>query len=123
MLTEAHTILPAADIQRFRGFYHDKLGMDPVEEHDEMLVYRNGTTEFEVYETDNAGTARNTQMVWMTDDLEAEMRRLRDAGVQFDDFDIPGMRTENGVVTTDEMKSAWFRDSEGNILCVTQMLR
>ncbi len=123
MLTEAHTILPAADLNRFRGFYHDKLGMDPAEEHDEMLVYRTGTSEFEVYETTNAGTAQNTQMVWMTDDLDAEMQRLRDAGVEFEDFEIPGMKTENGVVTNDEMKSAWFRDSEGNILCITQMLR
>jgi catechol 2,3-dioxygenase-like lactoylglutathione lyase family enzyme len=123
MLTETHTILPAADLKRFRGYYHDKLGMDPVEEHDDMLVYRTGTSEFEVYETANAGTAQNTQMVWMTDDLDAEMRRMHDAGVEFDDFDIPGMTTEGGVATSDDMRSAWFHDSEGNILCITEMTR
>jgi catechol 2,3-dioxygenase-like lactoylglutathione lyase family enzyme len=123
MLTEVHTILPAADLKRFRGYYHDKLGMDPVEEHDDMLVYRSGATEFEVYETEHAGTAQNTQMVWMTDDLDADMRRMHDSGVEFDEFDIPGMKTEHGVVTTPEMKSAWFHDSEGNILCITEMTR
>jgi catechol 2,3-dioxygenase-like lactoylglutathione lyase family enzyme len=123
MLTQAHPILPAADLSRFRGYYHDRLGLDPAEEHDGMLVYRQGSSEFEVYETDNAGTAKNTQMVWMTDDLDAEMRRLREAGIEFEEFDIPGMKTENGVVSTDEMRAAWFRDSEGNILCITQDLR
>jgi catechol 2,3-dioxygenase-like lactoylglutathione lyase family enzyme len=123
MLTETHTVLPAADLNRFRGFFHDKLGLDPSEEHDGMLVYGSGPSSFEVYETENAGTAKNTQMVWMTEDLDAEMKRLRDAGVTFDDFEIPGMKTENGVVTTPEMKSAWFHDSEGNILCVTEMTR
>ena len=120
MLTEAHTILPAADLRRFRGYYHDTLGLDPSEEHDGMLVYGAGPAAFEVYETENVGTARNTQMVWTTDDLDAEMQRLRAAGVVFEEFEIPGMRTEGGVVETDEARSAWFRDSEGNILCVSQ---
>ena len=123
MLTQVHPVLPAADLDRLRGFYHDKLGLDPSEEHDGMLVYQSSGGSFDVYETENAGTAKNTQMVWMTDDLDAEMRRLRDTGVEFEEFEIPGMKTENGVVTTDEMKSAWFRDSEGNILCITQDLR
>ncbi len=120
MLTEAHTILPAADLGRFRGFYHDTLGLDPSEEHDGMLVYDNGRSAFEVYETENVGSAKNTQMVWMTDDLDGEMARLRSAGVVFEEFEIPGMRTENGVVETEDMRSAWFRDSEGNILCITE---
>jgi len=122
MFTEAHTVLPAADLGRARGFYHDKLGMDPSGEHDGMLTYSAGPTTFEVYETENAGTAKNTQMVWMVDDLDAEMGRLRGAGIEFEDFDIPGMKTEKGVASTDEMRSAWFRDSEGNILCLTQAL-
>jgi catechol 2,3-dioxygenase-like lactoylglutathione lyase family enzyme len=122
MLTESHTILHAADLNRFRGYYHDKLGLDPSEEHDGMLVYGSGTSAFEVYETENAGTAKNTQMEWRTDDLDAEMRRMRDAGIVFEEFEIPGMKTENGVVTGDGMKTAWFRDSEGNILAITQAM-
>ncbi|MGN6744170.1 MAG: VOC family protein [Amnibacterium sp.] len=120
MFTEAHTILPAADLRRARGFYHDKLGLDPAEDHDDMLVYTSGPSTFEFYETPNAGSAKNTQMAWMTDDLDAEMDRLKRAGVVFEEFEIPGMKTENGVVETDEMKSAWFRDSEGNIIAITQ---
>jgi catechol 2,3-dioxygenase-like lactoylglutathione lyase family enzyme len=120
MLTEAHTILPAADLGRFRGYYHDTLGLDPSEEHDGMLVYGAGPGAFEVYETENVGTAKNTQMVWTTDDLDAEMARMRSAGVVFEEFEIPGMQTNDGVVETAEMRSAWFRDSEGNILCIAE---
>ncbi|HEY8319671.1 MAG TPA: VOC family protein [Amnibacterium sp.] len=121
MFTEAHTILPAADLARARGYYHDTLGMDPSEQHDDgSLVYTNGATAFEIYETPNAGSAKNTQMVWMTDDLDAEMARLRGVGVVFEEFEIPGMKTDHGVVESDDMRSAWFRDSEGNILCITQ---
>ena len=123
MLKELHTVLPAADLQRARTFYHDKLELDPDEMHDGMLMYHapEGSA-FEIYETSNAGTAKNTQMVWMTDDLDAEMARLRKRGVVFEDYDIPGMKTENGVATMGDSKAAWFRDTEGNFLCISQTL-
>jgi catechol 2,3-dioxygenase-like lactoylglutathione lyase family enzyme len=120
MLTQGHTVLPAADLNRLRGFYHDKLGLDPAEERPGMLVYTVGGSSFEAYETENAGSAKNTQMGWMTDDLDAEMTRMRAAGIVFEEFDIPGMKTDGGVVENDGMRSAWFRDSEGNILCVSE---
>lgn len=122
MLTDLHPVLPAADLGRARTYYHDKLGFDPVEEHDGMLIYRAGGGQFELYETENAGTAQNTQMGWMTDDIDAEVAQLRDHGVVFEEYDFPGMKTVDGIVSSDEMKSAWFRDSEGNFICVTQRL-
>jgi catechol 2,3-dioxygenase-like lactoylglutathione lyase family enzyme len=122
MLKELHTVLPAADLQRARGFYHNALELDPDEEHKGSLVYHpSAGSEFEIYETSNAGTAKNTQMGWLTDDLDAEMARLRARGVVFEDYDVPGMKTVNGVATTDDGRAAWFRDTEGNFLCITQM--
>jgi hypothetical protein len=59
-------------------------------------------------------------MGWMTDDLDAEMRRLRDAGVEFLDFEAGDVKTENGVAENDEIRSAWFQDTEGNTVCITQ---
>lgn len=121
MLTHAHTVLPASDLSRARTYYHDKLGLDPAEEHDGMLTYRMGDSAFDVYETPNAGTAQNTQMCWETEDLAADMREMREHGVVFEEYDAPGMRTENGVATMDDgTMTAWFRDSEGNFLCLTQ---
>ncbi|HEY8911843.1 VOC family protein [Lacisediminihabitans sp.] len=123
MLKELHTVLPAADLQRAKTFYHDKLGMDPQDEVDGNLFYRAGAGSFDLYETSNAGTAKNTQMIWMTDDLDAEMASMRTHGIVFEDYDIPGMKTVNGVATTESMRSAWFRDSEGNFICISQMTR
>ena len=120
MLTQAHTVLPAADLSRVRGFYHDKLGMDPTEEREGTLVYGDGGARFEVYETENAGTAKNTQMGWVTEDLDGEMAKLRAAGVEFLEFELPFMKTEHGVVDDANGRAAWFKDSEGNILCLTE---
>jgi predicted enzyme related to lactoylglutathione lyase len=121
MLKALLPVLPAADLSRARAFYHDALEMDPDEIHEGTLLYRldSGAT-FEIYETENAGTAKNTQMCWATDDLDSEMARLRQHGVVFEDFEIPGMKTIDGVATTEEGKTAWFRDSEGNFICITQ---
>ncbi|MCU1584984.1 MAG: glyoxalase [Microbacteriaceae bacterium] len=121
MLKEIHTVLPAADLTRARAFYHDRLDLDPDEIHEGMLTYRlsSGAT-FDIYETENAGSAKNTQMCWVTDDLDTEMTRLRDHGVVFEEYDVPGLKTVNGVATDDMGRTAWFRDSEGNFICVAQ---
>ncbi|MDP3207713.1 MAG: VOC family protein [Rhodoglobus sp.] len=122
MMKETHTVLPAADINRARTYYHDKLGMDPDSELGSSLVFRPfpGST-FEIYETPNAGTAQNTQMCWITDDLEGELAAMRSNGVVFEEYDFPGMKTVDGIATVDDHRSAWFRDSEGNYICVSEV--
>lgn len=121
MMKEVHTVLPAFNLERARLFYRDRLGLEPDQVRGLTLVYRpfpGGA--FEIYETANAGTAQNTQMGWVTDDLAAEMARLRANGVTFEEYDHPDLRTVDGVVTGDGMLTAWFRDSEGNYLCVSE---
>lgn len=118
---ETYTVLPAADLQRARAFYRDTFGMEPAEENGYGLIYRMpGGSSILLYETANAGSAKNTAMCWQTTDLDAEMAELRDRGVIFEDYDFPGLKTENGVATMDDERSAWFVDSEGNILCLAQ---
>ena len=115
-------VLPAKDINRAKEFYRDKLGIEPseiLEEGGAMYSCGQGTR-FLVYQTENAGTAKNTQMGWETDDLEREMEELRGRGVVFEEYDFPGLKTENGVATTNWGKAAWFLDSEGNIINVAQ---
>ncbi|WP_104044776.1 VOC family protein [Arthrobacter sp. ZGTC412] len=115
-------VLPAKDISRAKEFYRDKLGLESSESMEEdSLLYRCGNgTAFLVYQTDNAGSAKNTQMGWETNNLESEMEELRGRGVTFEEYDMPGLKTENGVATSDWGKAAWFLDSEGNILNLTQ---
>jgi predicted enzyme related to lactoylglutathione lyase len=122
MLQDLYTVLPAQDLERARGFYHDKLGMDPESTLDGMLMYRVGPAgRFALYETSNAGTAQNTQMCLISDDLAADMARLRDAGLAFEEYDFPGMKTVDGVLDSGESRTAWFRDSEGNFVCLSQL--
>ncbi|MEV7132288.1 VOC family protein [Arthrobacter sp. NPDC093128] len=119
---EVAAVLPAKDITRARDFYQNVLGLDaPDVLDDQNLMYRcgNGTT-FLLYQTDNAGTAKNTQMGWTTDNIEAEMEELRGRGVTFEEYDFPGLKTENGIATDAVGKAAWFLDTEGNILNIFQ---
>jgi catechol 2,3-dioxygenase-like lactoylglutathione lyase family enzyme len=124
MLTDLDimAVLPAKDINRAKDFYRDKLGLEPAETPEEdSLMYRGGHgTGFLVYQTDNAGSAKNTQMGWTTDNLEREVEELRARGVVFEDYDQPGLKTENGIATNEWGKAAWFLDSEGNILNISQ---
>jgi predicted enzyme related to lactoylglutathione lyase len=115
-------VLPAKDINRAKEFYRDKLGIEPSESMEEdSATYRCGQgTGFLIYQTENAGTAKNTQMAWETDNLEREMEELRGRGVVFEEYDLPGLKTENGVVTAAWGKGAWFLDSEGNIINISQ---
>jgi catechol 2,3-dioxygenase-like lactoylglutathione lyase family enzyme len=122
MLKELHAVLPAADIQRARSFYHEKLGLEPDEERPGSLVYHpvQGSA-FEIYETDDVGTVGTSQMAWLTDDLDSEMEQLRARGVVFEKLDVPGVKTAEGIARMSDARAAWFRDTEGNLLCITQL--
>jgi catechol 2,3-dioxygenase-like lactoylglutathione lyase family enzyme len=116
------TRLAASDIGRARAWYADKLGLTP--EKEEMggraLWYRTGGTWFLVYQTETAGTARNTVGGWEVRSLESLMAELRSRGVTFEDYDFGEMRTVDGLLSMDGYKAAWFADSEGNILELTE---
>lgn len=121
MMKEVHTVLPAADLERARTYYHDKLGLEPDQINGSTMVFHpfpGGS--FEIYETPNAGTAQNTQMGWISNNLDDDMALLRSRGVVFEEYDYPDLKTVNGVVEGDGMRTAWFRDSEGNYLCVSE---
>jgi catechol 2,3-dioxygenase-like lactoylglutathione lyase family enzyme len=111
--------LAASDLARARAWYADKLGLEPLHVYEgEELVYRQGATHLSIYMTPSAGTAKNTVAVWRVDDLRAEVAALRSRGVVFDDYEIGGAWTVDGIYTDpdDESLAAWFVDSEGNTL-------
>ena len=120
MFTQLHTVLPASDLERARAFYRDAFGVEPDATYDGSLIYNAFGGTFELYETANAGTAQNTQIGFISDDLDTDMADLRSHGVVFEEYDFPGMKTENGVLTTDDGRAAWLRDSEGNFVCLSQ---
>ena len=75
-----------------------------------------------LYLTPNAGTSKASQAFWEVDDIEREVAELKSRGVQFEDYDMPGEKDENGIVTAGGARAAWFKDSEGNIMAVIQTL-
>jgi predicted enzyme related to lactoylglutathione lyase len=114
--------IPAADLDRARSFYADTLGMTPSSEMADagMLIYRtDGGTTFQVYQTEFAGQAGHTIAQFHVDDVEGEARALQEKGVALETYDMPGVTWDNGVADMGAIgKVAWFKDSEGNILCI-----
>ncbi|MER5895716.1 VOC family protein [Streptomyces sp. NPDC001876] len=119
------TRLPAQDLDRARRFYAEQLGLEPVDERPGGLLYRCGETEFALFESTGAAPGTFTQMGWQVDDVETVVAELRQRGVRFEDVDVPGLRTKDGIADIDGNypskgargeRAAWFRDSEGNLL-------
>jgi predicted enzyme related to lactoylglutathione lyase len=113
--------IPAGDLKRAREFYTNKLGLAPTREFEGiMLLFETaGGTTFSVYETQYAGQAGHTIAQWHVDDVDAEVRELEAKGVTFEHYDLPGVEWNGTVATMPGMgKAAWFKDSEGNIMCL-----
>ena len=120
----SYATLPAKDMKRAEKFYEEKLGLQPFEkEPDGGILYRakNGCSSFLVYPSQFAGTAQNTAMTFVTENIELEMKELRSKGVVFEEYNMPGLKTVNGLATMEQFKAAWFKDTEGNILALNQM--
>lgn len=116
----AHAVLPAEDLSRAKHFYHDDLGLDITEMPGQFLAHAGSGTTFLVYERART-VAEHTAAVFMTDDLRATVDDLRSHGVRFEEYDLPGLKTVDGIAESPTGWSAWFTDTEGNIISVAQM--
>ena len=115
--------IPASDLQRAKTFYRERLGLEPLVETAAWISYRAGDGFFQLYPSSNAGTAEHTIGGWIVDEIESVVARLRDRGVVFEEYDVPGLRTVGGIADLAGVeRAAWFRDSEGNILSISQLL-
>jgi len=116
--------IPAGDLARAREFYADKLGLTPAREYAGVsLGYETAAgTRFNVYQTAYAGQAGHTIAQWHVDDIEAEVHDLQAKGVVFEVYDdMPGVRWDGVIASLEGLgRAAWFKDSEGNVMCVDQ---
>jgi catechol 2,3-dioxygenase-like lactoylglutathione lyase family enzyme len=121
--------LPAQDLERARAFYSEKLGLEPTEEREGGLRYVfPGGGEFALFESTGAATGGHTQMGWEVEDIEGTVKELRARGVVFEEYDVPGLKTVDGIAEIEGNypskgsgeRGAWFRDSEGNMLGIGQ---
>jgi catechol 2,3-dioxygenase-like lactoylglutathione lyase family enzyme len=125
---EVATRLPAQDLQRARAFYAEKLGLEPDEERPGGLRYRCGSGYFALFESAGIASGAHTQMAFEVDDIESVVAQLRGRGVVFEEVDVPGLRTVNGIADVEGNypskgvgeRGAWFRDSEGNLIGLGQ---
>jgi catechol 2,3-dioxygenase-like lactoylglutathione lyase family enzyme len=126
------TRLPAANLQRARRFYAEKLGLEPSEERPGGLLYQLGDGEFALFESGRTSSGTFTQMAFEVDDIDAVVDELRARGVEFEEYDVPGLTTVDGIAEVEGEypskggkgeRAAWFRDSEGNMLGIGQPLR
>jgi catechol 2,3-dioxygenase-like lactoylglutathione lyase family enzyme len=129
-LSDAHAVtkLPAQDLDRARRFYHDKLGLEPVEEREGGLRFICAGTEFHLFSSSGAASGASTQMGFEVSDLKAVIEDLRRRGVTFEAVEIPGFKKQGEMVVVPNNYPSkgsgelgvFFYDSEGNLLALGQ---
>ncbi|CAN5907975.1 VOC family protein [soil metagenome] len=113
--------IPASDLARARQFYEEVIGFKPSQEVNGGIVYRCGNgTEVFMYVSQGAGTSKASQAFFPVKDIKAEMTELRSRGLEFEHYDVPGMKMEDDIMTGGGAMAAWFKDSEGNIMAIVQ---
>jgi catechol 2,3-dioxygenase-like lactoylglutathione lyase family enzyme len=117
--SDAIATIPVKNIDVARKFYQDKLGLmtGPSREKG-VLTCKSGTSSVLVYESKYAGTNEATAATWAVDDVDGAVDTLREKGVSFEHYDLPNMTRKGDVHVSGEMKAAWFKDPDGNILAV-----
>jgi len=117
------TAIAVSDLERARDFYERGLGLEPVEQDEQGSRYRcgNGTGIFVYLSQENAGSSTATVAGWFVEDLDATMADLASRGIEFERYDIPGIKTDaGGVFEAGDFRAAWFKDPDGNTFALTQ---
>lgn len=125
MLSDATvtTMLPVKDIERARAFYEGCLGLKPGGfKPDGKFVYLVGGTTLALFPKPEGTKADHTAVSFRVVDIARSIEELKRAGVTFEDYDFPGLKTENHVCVLGAEKAAWFKDTEGNCLCLHEDL-
>ncbi len=113
MLAESTVIAMVAvkDLSAAKEFYAGTLGLNPG-----GVTYTSGTGKLFVYQSPTAGTNQATSATWDVADIEAVVAALKNKGITFEQYEIPGATVENDIMVMGSMKAAWFKDPDGNIL-------
>jgi len=117
--TQVTCMLPVKDLARARRFYEDSLRLEAIGQRpDGKFVYRCGGTEIALFPKPEGTKAEHTALSFAVRDIRAAITELKGRGVAFEDYDLPEFRTVEHVCVLGSEKAAWFRDPEGNILCL-----
>jgi catechol 2,3-dioxygenase-like lactoylglutathione lyase family enzyme len=120
--SSVHPVLLSIDLAATRGFYHDKLGLEILLEIEHKIEFRcGGGTKLAVSKSTIGTADSQTQVGWEVDDLRAELDELRSRGVAIEDYDLPGLKTENGIADVGFGWMAWIVDPGKNALGIIQL--
>jgi catechol 2,3-dioxygenase-like lactoylglutathione lyase family enzyme len=119
--SQTYTMLPVADLERARKFYRDVLGIKEQLVTEGGVMYRSGGSQFFVFPS-RFRASGHTQMSWVVADIKEEVATLTTKGIEFEEFDLPGIKSVDGIVQSGpNVWTAWFKDPDGNLLGLTQM--
>jgi catechol 2,3-dioxygenase-like lactoylglutathione lyase family enzyme len=119
--TNATPMIPVKDLDRARRFYQDTLGLRTEDEWGgEGVTLKSGDTLINVYRSEFAGTNKATALTFDVDDIDREVSALKDKGIFFEHYDLPGLEQRGDLYVGEGMKTAWFKDPDGNILSMVE---
>ena len=117
--TDAVATLAVKNLGEAAKFYEETLGLTRAgAEDDEVVVFESGDTRINVYRSSYAGTNKATALTWPVDDVDDVVRTLKAKGVKFEHYDLPDTKRQGDVHVSGDVKVAWFKDPDGNILSV-----
>jgi len=116
--TDAVATVAVKNLESAKGFYERTLGLTKLMENELMVSFKTGGSKLFVYRSPYAGSSKATVVTWVTDEVEDIVKTLQDRGVSFEHYDLPDMTREGDLHVAGSMKAAWFKDPDGNILCV-----
>jgi predicted enzyme related to lactoylglutathione lyase len=125
MLTNAAvtTMLPVKDMARARQFYEGCLGLNAGNvKADGKFEYAVGGSTLALFPKPEGTKAEHTAISFRVEDIAVAIADLKRAGVVFEDYDFPGFKTVDHVCVLGSEKAAWFKDTEGNYLCIHEDL-
>ena len=117
-----HPVLLSEDLAKTRGFYHDRIGLEILVENEHAIEFRcGGGTKLAVTKSTTGTADSQTQVGWEVDDLQAELDELRTRGMTIEEFDVPGLKTENGIADMGFAWMGWIVDPGHNALAIIQL--
>src|SRR6185295_13158806 len=120
MLSDNDAIATVAvkNLETAKRFYEGTLGLTKVMENEEVLSFKTGESTLFVYRSQYAGTNQATAVTFVVEEVDELVRRLKGRGVKFEHYDLPQMTRQGDVHVAGPMRTAWFKDPDGNIFSV-----
>ena len=114
-------MIAVKDLDRAKQFYTETLGLKPTgEENSEVFMLKSGDTMLSLYRSEFAGSNKATALTFDVDDIKSEVSELKGKGISFEHYDLDGLKQEGDIYTAEGMKTAWFKDPDGNILSMIE---